>query len=373
MLLVYLDLETSGLDPSRDVVLEIAVSLADLSSPFDARAAYHAVLRYNAGASEALDPFVREMHTKNGLLAECLRGRDDFAKVEEELLALVPEVADRDETPTLAGSSVHFDHGFLRDEFPRFAARLSHRHYDVSAVKLFCRSLGMPRLPRAEAHRAREDVLESVEHARLCARWLAEEFANPGHVAVRDALVGIRVPVPGPSWDFPVVPDPRIRQGSPIMIQEDRAMPKDQFEIRSLDLDGTVVDAVRVSAYRDACAQQSAENEELRRFKEAALDVLREALDHPSADEDRPDLWPAKAGALVRGRWDSITGYGSGSRDPLVPKTAKEDHKLARRVVPLGPGEQAPPEAALAAPPAGYRWETWEERRARLKGSLAGG
>jgi oligoribonuclease (3'-5' exoribonuclease) len=73
----------------------------------------------------------------------------------------------------LAGSSVHFDHGFIKHWWPQLASRFSHRHYDVSAVKLFCESLGMPRLPKAEAHRAREDILESIAHARECVRWLA--------------------------------------------------------------------------------------------------------------------------------------------------------------------------------------------------------
>ena len=93
----------------------------------------------------------------------------------------------------LAGNCVGFDHGFLKRWMPGLAARFHYRYYDVSSVKLFCRSLGMPRLPSGEAHRAKGDVLESVEHALLCAQWLAEEFANPGHVAIRDAL-GTRVP-----------------------------------------------------------------------------------------------------------------------------------------------------------------------------------
>jgi len=71
---------------------------------------------------------------------------------------------------------VHFDHGFLRVHMPKLAARFSHRHYDVSAVKLFCQSLGMPKPPKAEAHRAAADVRESIEHAKACADWL--EYAN---------------------------------------------------------------------------------------------------------------------------------------------------------------------------------------------------
>ena len=59
---------------------------------------------------------------------------------------------------------------------PTLDKRLSYRHYDVSAVKLFCQSLGMPKLPKAEAHRAKDDILESIAHAKKCADWLAVEY-----------------------------------------------------------------------------------------------------------------------------------------------------------------------------------------------------
>ena len=230
MQLVWIDLETSGLRPDQDVVLEIAVSLADLSSPFDARPAYHAVLY--ARPAKTLDPKVLEMHTKNGLFAECAGpgARSDFDRIEEELLALVPDVDDPNEKPVLAGSSVHFDHEFLKDEFPKFAARLSHRHYDVSAVKLFCRSLGMPKLPRAEAHRAKDDVLESIAHARLCAGWLAEEFGSGDQAP--DVLLAR--------------PDPICGGGSRLPLAENPAMPRSEAILVSRDpATGRVVDAVR--------------------------------------------------------------------------------------------------------------------------------
>jgi oligoribonuclease (3'-5' exoribonuclease) len=183
MRLYWLDLETEGLEPSDCAILEVAVSVADLAAPFDAVAAYHTVLQMTPEAVEALrvaNPHVHAMHTKNGLLAECAASRLSFLAVERALLEVVPEVADREDRPTLAGSSVHFDHGFLRYWMPALAARFSHRHYDVSAVKLFCQSLGMPKLPRAEAHRAKDDVLESVAHARLCAGWLQYELPAVG-------------------------------------------------------------------------------------------------------------------------------------------------------------------------------------------------
>jgi len=169
MKLFWLDLETAGLSPDRDAILELAIAEADLERPFDIGPVQRWVLSRPAAP---LTPFILDMHTKNGLLAECDRSTTTVAVVEEALLVTVPEVADREDTPTLAGSSIHFDHGFLRVHMPRLAARFSHRHYDISAVKLFCRSLGMPKLPRAEAHRAAADVLESVEHARMCKMWI---------------------------------------------------------------------------------------------------------------------------------------------------------------------------------------------------------
>ena len=116
------------------------------------------------------------MHAKSGLLAECSESTLTVADVEGELLDLVPEVADKDDRPVLAGFGVHFDHGFLRVHMPRLAARLHYRHYDVTPVGFFCRSLGMEEIPqgarapgarrRARVGRVRAEVRRLVDVAR---------------------------------------------------------------------------------------------------------------------------------------------------------------------------------------------------------------
>lgn len=173
MKLFWLDLETTGLDPAKCVVLEVAYAVASLERPFDPEVYGQMTVHHVRREGDDVDPFVVDMHTKNGLWAECQGARFTMRDVEEHLLTIVPEIADWEDKPTLAGNCVGFDHGFLKRYAPKLAARFHYRYYDVSSVKLFCRSLGMARLDGGESHRAADDVQESIEHARKCAEWCA--------------------------------------------------------------------------------------------------------------------------------------------------------------------------------------------------------
>lgn len=177
--LLWLDLETTGLRPRKDHVLEVSLAIASMDNPFLARHAFHSVVWYPQECWHEIDPYARDVHTKSGLLEECASPlAPSVEAVEDSLLAYVVESQSRDARPVLAGSSVHFDHAFLERHMPRVAERLSHRHYDVSALKLYCESMGMPQIPKAKAHRANDDVKESIEHGMMCTRWLIVNAAR---------------------------------------------------------------------------------------------------------------------------------------------------------------------------------------------------
>lgn len=176
--LIWIDLETTGLHPKYNRILEVAAFESTTEDPFNVKHLYEAVLRWPPEGDETPgmppDDKVWRMHERTGLWERC---RDVSAKdrwdVERELSnAIGPRPPKYENYPVLAGSSVHFDRAFIREHLPYVDMMFHHRHYDVSSIKMFCRQQGMPRIEPREVHKAADDILESVSHARQCAEWL---------------------------------------------------------------------------------------------------------------------------------------------------------------------------------------------------------
>jgi oligoribonuclease len=194
--LLWVDLETTGLNPEHDDILEIAYVLTEFRFPFSevvhprgspTRASY---LVQGRGARHLLQgdcvEFIRKMHEKSGLHAAFLSegtSKITLGTVNADLLTLAEDwPTDKDERVMIAGNSCHFDLSFLRKHLPEIAAKLSYRTFDASTFYRGCLSAGMPALdrgtsgcPREEAHRAMADVERSIVLMRTCVEWIREK------------------------------------------------------------------------------------------------------------------------------------------------------------------------------------------------------
>ncbi len=165
LVLVWMDLEMTGLEPERHVIVEIATLITDDHLAIVAEA--HDLV-HSASATELseMDDVVRKMHGESGLLAGITASTLGVAEAGEQTLAFIKEHVKEASRVPLCGNSIGVDRRFLRRYLPAIDDYLSYRSVDVSTVKELCRrwSPGLygnaPK--KAGNHRALDDIRESV-------------------------------------------------------------------------------------------------------------------------------------------------------------------------------------------------------------------
>lgn len=163
-LLVWVDLEMTGLDPFREKILEIASIITDGQLEIIAEGP-RIVIHQPEEVLLAMDAWNQEHHDASGLLEEVRRSTVSTAEAEERTLDFIASHCPRHGAP-LAGNSVHQDRLFLGMHMPRLHDWVHYRNVDVSTLKELV-SRWYPEAYRRRPskkgnHRAHEDILESI-------------------------------------------------------------------------------------------------------------------------------------------------------------------------------------------------------------------
>ena len=163
-LLVWIDMEMSGLDVERERVLEIAVLITDSELRVVAEGP-DLVLHQPESVLAAMDEWNTTHHGASGLTAAVRASPVSEVEAEARVLAFLAQHC-VPRTAPLAGNSVWNDRLFLRKYLPRVEAFLHYRIVDVSSIKELARRWQpevFARLPpKSEKHRALEDIRESI-------------------------------------------------------------------------------------------------------------------------------------------------------------------------------------------------------------------
>lgn len=160
-----MDLEMTGLDVGRDVIVEVATLITDDELGLVAEGP-DLVVAAPPEALAAMDEFVRTMHTKSGLLAEIEAATLTLAEAGKATLEFIRTHVPKARTVPLAGNSIGTDRRFLAAYLPDIEEYLHYRSVDVSTVKELARRwypASMEGAPaKAGGHRAMDDIRESV-------------------------------------------------------------------------------------------------------------------------------------------------------------------------------------------------------------------
>lgn len=168
-MLAWMDLEMTGLDPDRHVIVEIATLVTDDDLEVVAEGPDLVIHQDDAALAE-MGEVVVEMHTKSGLLdaiaASTVTLEEAGAQTLEFLRAHIPNAR----SVPLCGNSIGTDRRFLARYLPEIEEYLHYRSVDVSTVKELAKRWNPAILgaapEKAESHRALDDILESVAELR---------------------------------------------------------------------------------------------------------------------------------------------------------------------------------------------------------------
>lgn len=165
--LVWIDMEMTGLDPIRHVVIEIATIVTDADLSILAEGPVIAIRRSDE-EMDRIDDWSLHTHEASGLLKRVQESPYGISDAERETMRFLTQWVPAGKVP-LCGNSVHQDRLFIAREMPALNAHLHYRIVDVSSIKeLVTRwypdSLRPPSKKRA--HTALEDIRESINELR---------------------------------------------------------------------------------------------------------------------------------------------------------------------------------------------------------------
>lgn len=182
--LVWIDLEMTGLNPEVDRIIEIATIVTDSELNIIEEGPNLAVHQSEEQLA-LMDSWNQRTHGASGLIERVRASTVTEEQAQEQTLAFIQRHCGPRSAP-LAGNSVHQDRRFLARYMPEIEAYLHYRIVDVSTVKeLTARwypNTFVRRPSKPDTHEALSDIRGSIEELRFYRRavFIGEDASEAG-------------------------------------------------------------------------------------------------------------------------------------------------------------------------------------------------
>jgi oligoribonuclease len=161
--LIWIDLEMTGLDIEKHVILEIAAIITNDNLEIVAQGPDIAI-SHPEHILSSIDEWSLEHHQASGLMDRVKASSHSSQSAEEETLDFLSLYCKKDQSP-LCGNSVWQDRRFLSKYMPSLEAFPHYRNIDVSSVKELVKRWYPTLAPfeKEKTHRAMSDIRESIK------------------------------------------------------------------------------------------------------------------------------------------------------------------------------------------------------------------
>lgn len=165
--LIWIDLEMTGLDPDRDVIIEMATIVTDSQLNVLAEGPVIAVHQSDEVLAR-MDEWNTRQHGGSGLTQRVRESRISTAEAERLTLEFLEQWVPKGKSP-ICGNSICQDRRFLYRQMPTLEAYFHYRNLDVSTLKELAARWApqiMEGFKKGGTHLALDDIRDSIAELR---------------------------------------------------------------------------------------------------------------------------------------------------------------------------------------------------------------
>ena len=162
--LIWIDLEMTGLSPTTDRIIEIAVVVTDAQLQVRVEGPVLAIHQTDA-VLDGMDAWNKGTHGKSGLIDRVRASTVDEAQAQAQVIEWLSTVVPKGKSP-MCGNSICQDRRFLAQYMPELERFFHYRNLDVSTLKELARRWKpqiLDGFKKAQAHTALADIQESID------------------------------------------------------------------------------------------------------------------------------------------------------------------------------------------------------------------
>ena len=176
-IIVWVDLEMTGLNPEHDQIIEFAMLLTNKELEIISRGP-QVIIHQPLATLMGMDNWNRRQHRQSGLWDEVLVSKNTIKDAEQQAVDFLRHNYPDDKKLVLAGNSIWQDRRFIIKYMPQLNEMFHHRMIDVSTIKQL-NSMWYPEhgsfIKKSSNHRALADIEESVDELRFYRQHLFKE------------------------------------------------------------------------------------------------------------------------------------------------------------------------------------------------------
>ena len=169
--LFWVDLEMTGLDVDKDVIIEVAAEVTDMN--FTTLASYESCIHQSEEVLGRMNDWAMEHHSRSGLIERIKTSNKTDNEVQHELIGFI-NAQFNGKPAILSGNSIHNDRNFIKKWWPEVDKLLHYRMVDVSSFKIIMQAKYGVVFEKKEVHRAFDDIQASIAELQHYLEWFKD-------------------------------------------------------------------------------------------------------------------------------------------------------------------------------------------------------